>query len=272
MESRRRLLIGFGIALMVVINMTGLACFWFFAVTQEPPRDVEIAATESEYRFDPYTILPSVEQGQSNLFALVWQRDMRHDTRPPETSDTPTPMPGRSPLAWGESDFEKVVQAFARALQKERIQNANLYEIHSFTACPYAQIGPQEMNFSFFKIITVDGKKHYSLNDVNIDLETARLQLLESELIEVNLERQALDRRTHYVPAEAALRSAEQAGGSGFRAQANDQCRIHARVIEGIRDSEWEVDYEQTVAPWRKFEVQIDKRTGQGKVLNPPRP
>jgi len=263
--SRKSLLLGFAL----------LACAFIVTQCGEPPRDISVSATESEYSFDPGTIQQSIMNGRQNVFQLEWERDLYRagsETRAPETFEKPTPAPNRLPLSWGEADFERVVQASIDFSSKEPTSGSRLSKMFFLTPCRYANIGPQRMMFDFFKVILAQEGNRYFSRTAIADIETGHLTWVEAELIEVQYEEQALDRSVSYIPAETALRIAESVGGIDFRTEHRNACSVSGYLTAGVADSEWRVVYTLDTLPITTFEVQIDKETGEGKIIKTPTP
>lgn len=261
------LILIFGCALGLVSCEAAVGLF-------DGPRDVELSTVQSEYSFDPTTVQQAIIAGHPNLFKLEWERNLQinSETRPTQSIETATPALGTLPIAWSEADFERVINASIVSARKEQLKGLNWYLLRFRTRCQDADTGPQEMTFHFLKIISRQENEHFLRGFVSVNLETGRVTWVESELAQLGNLRQALDRGPSYIPAQMALKIAENSGGAAFRQLSANACQISGVISESVANSEWQLSYEQTEAPFRRLEFQIDKQTGKAKLINTPSP
>lgn len=238
----------------------------------EPPRDVAVSSTQSEYSFNPQSILRSISEGQQDVFHLEWEENLLRYIGPTPVAKIvrPTLTPSYPPVAWREIDFLTVAQAFVRFSEKDDTTNGRLYEIRYQASCQDAVIGPQLLMFGFFKIINSDTQKRYVRTHIQLNILTGRLTWINAELSEVQNEEQALDRSsTSYITVERSLQIAESAGGAEFRRRYDNQCGVLGWLKAGIANEQWRVAYDSAATT---FEIQIDKMTGRAKVVKTPAP
>jgi len=229
----------------------------FLAACGDSPRDVSLSDTTEVMGFDPYTVQRSIGSGQANLFF--------------ETQLVTASKPVSSVLSWNEIDFERVVEAFVGFTGKETT-DAQLFELRFQTPCQYADIGPQLMMFNFFKVLPPQGDSRFLRRHVFVDIRAGQLIWGESELAEVMHEEQPLNRSSIYIPAESALHIAEANGGADFRRQLGNKCTVAGYLKSGIANSEWQIGYVPDGLPSATFEVQVNKATGESKIIKTPQP
>ncbi len=240
------------------LSFVFVGCTLILIACDDSPREVGLSQPESRFGFDPATVLQSISNRQTNVFY--------------ETQSITASKPISVMLSWNETDFEKVVQAFVSFAGKKPI-DGQLVEARFQAPCQYADIGPQLMMFSFFqKAKQPQGDSRFLRRHVFVDIQTGQLTWGEAELIEVMYEEQPLDRSPSYIPAESALHIAEVNGGADFRRQLSNKCTVAGYLKSGVADSEWQVGYVPDRLPSATFEVQVNEKTGEGKIIKTPQP
>ncbi len=241
-------------------------------VLNDPPRAVGISAIEREYSFDADTVLRSIANGQQDVFRLIGKRDLYQlgSVRvTPENFSQATPIQHRQFLAWHQTEFETVVEALTNSPIKKPSNEFRLSDIVFRVPCQLAGSGLQWMSFGFFKVMQIEGQSHYFWQHVIINIETERVIWSEAERIEVHGAEQALDFDALNISADAALRVAETMGGAQFRAKYDNRCSVRGRIVGAENSQVWQVDYyTEGIHPISELRLQVDKRTGEGKVVN----
>jgi len=259
------------IVLGVIVAMFGLGwlIYMFFAyVGLEPRRETALGIVTSEHSFDTAAIQQAIADDQSDIFHLEWNDDGKKPT--PLPTEAP-PDPNTRLPDWTESDFMRIVMAFAKLTGKD-IADANLFQIIFNTDCQHANAGMQDMTFGFFRDISERGSRYrtYLRQFITIAPQSNRLRWQEIKLSEVVREHESLDRHTTHLSAEDALQIAENLGGSSFRSEKNNECLIFGVITEGNSNDEWLVEYKKNKVPFTPLlTVFIDPQTGQGRVVTP---
>jgi hypothetical protein len=253
-------------------SILGFCWLLSFFAAPEPPRDVQIAAVERGYSFDPVNVQQSIREGKTNIFHREYELNLHRVT--PETliPEPPTLLhviPKYPFPKWNEADFERVIRASSQLLAKDPLDDYKLAALEFQSVCQYPYIGSHIMIFSFFKVMSNEEHGNYSRRKAFVNISTGRLTWIETQFSEIVYEDRILEREGNYIPAETALNIAEEAGGSSFRSRQSNSCIIRGWLNTDITRNEWRISYQDS---FQTFEVQIDARTSKPKIVTTPSP
>jgi hypothetical protein len=213
----------------------------------------EVIKRDEFYTIDSQIILQNIVQGQP--FKLVATEEPEDLFHLPETAPA---------VRWTQADYLKVADAVARIIWGEAIVNWNLEGIGASVDCKDVEFGLQDMSFKFFRIKERDGVKVLTTRSIAIHPKSDLVSLLEVDTSPVTpLERFGNIAVEEIIPAEEALRIAEENGGQQARSGFDD-CKISLSIIAGVHQGNWSVAY---VGPRRYhfFSIMID---ANGMVQN----
>lgn len=251
-----------------------ILCVTFLLISCDGQADITISARETDYKFDPGTILQSIATGKRDVFRFVRERELGSSTSVIE-SDEAVSETGYPPVIWRENDFSQIVQTSTTLSQSKPLGNEALFQVLFSTPCQYASLGPQRMTFGFFEIVRPENSgsrqnRKYAKHWANVDARNGRLTWRDDTLSHVEYEEQELDQQVAHIPAEKALSIAESSGGANFRAQNQDACEIVGYLTAGVANNEWRVRYQTNEAPRSVLEVQVDRDTEEGRIITSP--
>ncbi len=265
--------------LLLGVPVVGFIIFARVCVSLFPsdlPKPVIISSIEREYSFDPSTILSSLTTGRQDVFQLIRERRTKRFesvTQTPAPSMQATRIPMHPPVAWAQADFEKVVEALTSYSVSQPVNDFRLHNIIFRVPCMNASTGAQWMSFDFFKVMEIDNQKRYLSTNVTVDIDTGRVTWSDEEWADVYGRDKSLDRNTIKITAEEALKVAESVGGTNFRQTVDNKCGIGGYMLAEHDPHNWEVAYYiQGGRIDGEFSVQVNKESGEGKIIHTPKP
>ncbi len=237
-----------------------------FIAGYDLPRDVVVSDVGTEYSFEPTTIQQAITQGDLGIFHLQHTVDYSPGHPPWPTQSLQTATSAYSPQSWTEADFARVVSTSIRLLDKTPLDEAQLFQVEFQTDCHNADLGPQTIIYRLFKVTQSSPTRQFLERSATVNILTGRLEWDEMVLLEVINERRSLDRQVVHLPAEAALRIAEDSGGQSLRVQLNNACRIDGFVAEWVPNAEWQVKYMKAHDSLSAATIYVNSLTRKGRL------
>lgn len=241
---------------ILVVNV--LACQFI------PLKQTQITTAEHSYSIDTATLLPSLEQGRTDVFTLL--PDDYHS------------MPDLEyiPVMWKQGDYLLIAQAFHQVVQHESLDGWNLNEMFFRLDCKEVSTGWQLGGFTFSKIIQEQKMSRRAARNITIDPAKNMILFTEDEYYPVGyftgmVEWASIDLAQMKISAEDAIHIAESAGGERIRTDAENKCDIFQRfVVEGPGyQNDWVITYSGHDEQFTTLLiVLVDGRTGKYKVVH----
>jgi hypothetical protein len=202
------------------------------------------------YMFDPQTVLEDTIEGKPILLTLL--------PGEPETTSNSSPA-----VLWKQTDYLKVVDATFLSVWGESSEGWKLDEMSARADCAEVDLGFRRMYFTFVKVRKNEKTEEFFLvkRDIAILSGENLIWIYETETIPVTPLRlldKGLDVDT-IIPAEEAIRIAEENGGRSARARI-DRCTISADLVKGANDDDWLVSY---YSDHNFFWMEVDEKTGE---------
>jgi hypothetical protein len=181
------------------------------------------------YRFDPKTILASLDQGKNVFISL-----------PDNDDDLDVEYTG---IVWTQADFLRVANVLSQKVWNEPLDmdGWNVYFILMSRDCNDDFGGFTSFEITYYKTIKTGWEMVYTARHIelapwrgvakwggNVDFST--LFIFGWKNIELT---------KFKITAEQAIRIAEENGGKAARLSNNNECRIYVDVVE----DDWDVDY-----------------------------
>lgn len=209
-----------------------------------------ILKKDEYYAFDRQTILQDAIEGKPIHLTLV----------PGEPEIQPS---GDPVVRWMQADYLRVANAIYLAIWGETPTNWKLGQFEVQTNCAGVGLGYQRMDVTFYKAVKDEVTERYvrKRRDIFIVPEKDLIWVRETEIFPVSplvLRESGLNVET-IIPAEEALRIAEENGGRTARAGI-DECTISATVHKGANDDNWLISY---FSNHSFLMLEVDEKTGQ---------
>lgn len=198
------------------------------------------------YRIDTASILNSLAEGETNLFAV--------QETAPETSNARLAL-------WRQSDFIGLARVLNQVVWQEPLSSWRLYSMHFSTPCKDNLSGFAEADFYYFKTtFRENGKIRYTTQNIFISPEYEQViwsgganfphPLIGWDYVRL---------RQIQISAEDALAIAEANGGRETRQLVDNSCRIHVRLAS---DQTWQILIYQNDTGSSLFRMVIDSDSG----------
>ena len=234
--------------MLLITAMFVSGCQWF---TWEDEQIIE--GDKKSYSMDPTTLLKSLAEGNIDIFIL-------QTTTPP-----PTPNLLPMPVTWRQSDYFSIAQAFHQFAFGQSLADWKLKNMTFTTSCENVPVGLQYGDFSFKKnekdsLIT--RFIYVSPGENNIGYS----EYLKKYYPELGIG-SFLDLTQVKITAEQALQIAESAGGSKFRKEWGDDCRVFISIDSAGRYKGWEIWYSPNNSQNPRFSILVDETTGKYIIL-----
>ena len=236
----------------VVIFLIFLLVVYFYVFDPgQPDRYLPVGVSDfrdrTVYQIDTASILTSLAEGETNLFAA-------QETAP----QTSTALLS----SWRQSDFIDVARALNQVASQEPLSGWRLYSMHFSTPCKDDLSGFTEADFYYFKTtFRENGKIRYTTQNIFISPEYEQViwsggATFPRPLIGWDYVRL----RRIQITAEDALAIAEENGGRETRQLVDNNCRIHVRLAGG--DRTWQILIYQNDTGSSLFRMMIDTESG----------
>ncbi|GAB4504607.1 MAG: hypothetical protein Fur0043_16010 [Anaerolineales bacterium] len=223
-------------------------------------RPDEVVLRDEYYAMDSQTILADVIKNKPVQLNLV-----------PEPAEI---LPSAPPVVpWTQADYLQIANAVFFTVWKDSAVNWKLDEIYAETNCAGIGLGFQTMSFDFFRVKrSADGYFH-TQRRIYINPEKKLIWVLETKTSPVRSWGWGAIDADKIIPAEEALKIAEENGGSQARYNNIIECDIAVKISAG---DNWRVSYWQALYDRNQdfFFMEVDERTGQvvSKWSEPPAP
>jgi hypothetical protein len=190
------------------------------------------------YKFDPDTILTSLDKEDTDAFTLQLA-----------TSEVPIYS---DPSSWKQSDYLKVANALQLFVSKESTDDWHLHSLSFYGECIHNPVRFDMARISFYK---ATGLQKYSARLIGIYLQTGEFGGWKN-----------LDLQKMKITVEKALEIAEETGGKQARITVNNECRIYALL--GPYSPGWLVTYSsfKDLSIDEVFEISINPYTGEYNI------
>jgi hypothetical protein len=216
----------------------------------------------TDYTFDPYTILSSLDRESTDLFVLV----------PTESEKGLQPLAAPGTFNWNQQDYLRIANAIHKhvwgsSLKEWQLIRAlfNVYQCHDvinrIDQVDFSFYGKENNSYVVHGIrinplegVITTGQDHFNYNGKRIELDEVKLSSFDS-----------------------ALLVAEQNGGSEARLRANTECSIDALlapyVLPGFLnqfDWGWNIGYYDKSPSGNNrivFSINIDPYSGDNYIL-----
>lgn len=208
------------------------------------------------YSITPDTILTSLVQGNTNVFAPL-----------AATPEGELPSPKKLVL-WEQDEFFLVAETIHKQSWGETLGDQNLYSMSFTTDCAYGEIGTfRSAEFLSFKVVATDAEEARLEYWISIWPSIDLLYTVEG-VYQPNVKYKVPIAISQYqVTASEALHIAEEMGGSEIRAKAGNDCKISVTAT-GTDEKIWQVLYYPDGFT-RLFEILINAQTGDYNIIYP---
>ncbi|MFL7791835.1 MAG: hypothetical protein AB8I69_06820 [Anaerolineae bacterium] len=220
----------------------------------EYPGETSLYYKEEYYAIDAQTLLPALEQGDTNLFAL------QAATPEPTQRDLP-------PVQWSQADYYRVAQAFHEFVWQESMDGWELSKMSFRTNCADLSYGPQRAIFTVFRITRSRKQDSRLEHTIYIEPRQNLVRGSETEIYPSQRRIASLDLVEMRISAKEALDIAESNGGKEARSAVGDDCVIDIDQDIGIKYRGWLVRYSGKGSAL--FWINIDTQTGEYEIIYP---
>lgn len=203
------------------------------------------------YAINSQTLLQDIHQGHKNIFEFL-----------PDGELIVSPDPGLPPAHWTSKDYFLIADQFNEVVSDDPLNAWQFHNVSFSMDCKDFSYGLQQAIFYVVQYKSPNTRIErsiwiYPLHDRIEWRETAYEDEYSYESFELS---------QIIISPEEAMEIAENQGGRKFRVSENDNCRIVADVIAGIRDGNWRVTY---TSDKKQYVIDINKETGEYKVVEP---
>jgi hypothetical protein len=184
------------------------------------------------YEIDPDTILESLDRGETDVFY-------------PESETPQIPSTTKS-VSWNQAEYQKIVDALSQFVWKESMIDWKLYRLFFRRGCQDIASGFVYADFTFFKEISIKGKKLYTVRSVFVSPQSKEIRWGG----DTNFPRplwgwKSIDSEKIIVTAEEAVVRADEIGGKSLRISVQNQCQIKVDYFPENYDYDgWRVSYD----------------------------
>ena len=258
MNRRRRIIISILISFLVLVGVfCGLFYLWGNSLEDQYQRSPKNGLSDffpdhiKYYKFDPTTILASLESGTTDVFV-------------PETATPEAPVFDMS-FSWGQSDYLEVANALYQHEWNETFDSWSLLSMIFETTCRDELDGFDSGDIHFFKIVETGSETRYTTREVYITPQYGNLSLgaggQNADFLSRKPDWKSIDLNELAVSAEDAIRIAEANGGMSYRYYKHNECDIGMILNIGAYGG-WYVWYEG-IGDYSNFFIQIDPYKGR---------
>ncbi len=251
------------IGLLILILGCAFLCFQALIrlVTEAEKRNTIVSSSYAVYEFDPATILDSLNT-KKDVFTKIEgeQGELRYD----DLDAYKIIMP---PINWKHEDYMKIANEAAFQFLGTSLSEWDLNFLLFRMSCTDAELGPQSMGLTLFK----NGITEDELTQLDIDIypRSGQIGLRNLFYSPYTLGQGYVPFEKILVPFEEAFAIAEENGGYVARQSINNECYIRVSYVAG-KDDHWTVNYMQNSDNTRIFEIWIDEKTGEFKIITSP--
>jgi hypothetical protein len=214
----------------------------------------EIKQEEKTYHIDSSSLLRSLAQGREDAFILKMT-----------TPEATTQWTGTS-VFWGQADYYFIAQSFFQLALDDSLDGWKLKEIFFNLDCKDYFDGFQSGSFRFFRSEHLRDRDSRVMRYVYISPYESEVYFAEVEFYPELKQWESLDLGQMKISAESALQIAENAGGTEFRKEVDNNCDISERIEAGGRYEGWWVWYSSRDMNL-DFKIVIDSLTSEYKVI-----
>jgi hypothetical protein len=217
------------------------------------------SGNDGEYAIDIDTALDSLAQGNINIFVPL-----------PETPGLP-PSESAARVNWSFTDLLNIAQAFHQWHWKETMNEWILNKLEYQVDCKHAELAPYFVWLELFRISQAKGNEIRFTRTIQISIPEAVVYWSETERYPVTENWQSIDLAQIKIPAEMAVKIAEENGGQKIRLSTDNNCEIDV-VAPYLLENEWLVRYASYSSNegWRYLlEVYVDKESGEFRIIHP---
>ncbi|MEW6029582.1 MAG: hypothetical protein ACOYZ8_09650 [Chloroflexota bacterium] len=152
------------------------------------------------------------------------------------------------PVGWLQEDYLKIANALSMFVWNESLDGWSIYRMDFQASCREVQNGFNWADFYFYKEISIDGKRYYSVRGVFINPEFGYVMWGDNTYSRPIIGWKHIDINALTVTAEEALVKAEEKGGNAVRLSVNNACHVFVEMYpENNSYYDWDVRYEGNV-------------------------
>jgi hypothetical protein len=216
-------------------------------------KEVEFSGEEGSYVIDGQAILQALDQGEINIFVS--------QEATPEVA--PADLP---PVEWGQDDYYRIAQAFHKFAWQEPMDSWGLHQLLFRLDCEDASFGPQFTSFYLFKVVRIRNDDSRLERHIYVKPQQNQVSWIGAGYNPDSFHLEALDLAQVNIPAEEALRTAENNGGREIRLAVENKCHIIGSLTAGGKYRNWLVSYTGERSRQLLW-VTIDEQTGEHEII-----
>lgn len=200
--------------------------------------------------FKPQTILAELTEGNTTVFVPA-----------ATTPASPGPTIPSASLHWGQTDYLRIAAAAHRYVWNAPLDGWNVYGLLFTRACRDDLVGFDFADVTYFRQDGAAGS--FTVHEIEIDPNTGTIRWGGA----AGFPRpffgwKSVSLAAMKVAADDALLSAEEHGGTAFRASVGNSCTIHLVLKPNpTGDNNWDIFYSGRDSP-AQFEMQVDPYAG----------
>lgn len=237
--------------LLLIIVMSASGCQW---ITLEDEQRIEL--DDKRYTINSTILLQSLTQGNKDVFTL------RTATPPATLQWSPISV------AWKQADLFFIAEAVHQVASGQSLDGWKLERMSFGTGCENISVGWQVGDFVFFKTEHLSDMDSRLVHFIGIDsLGNVVDYSSRQELYQSFGEYPSLDLTKIKISAEQALQIAESAGGSKFRINNQDNCRVAINIESAGKYKGWYIAYFPTDDNKRSFHIIVNEITGRYIII-----
>lgn len=237
--------------LLLIIVMSVSGCQW---ITLEDEQRIEL--DDKRYTINPTTLLQSLAQGNKDVLVL--------------RTATPAATLQWSSISvpWKQADLFFIAESVHQVASGQSLDGWRLERMSFGTGCENISEGWQVGDFIFFKTEHLSEIDSRLVHFIGIDsLMKVADYSSRQELYQSFGEYPSLDLEKIRISAEQALQIAENAGGSKFRKDNQDNCRVAISIESAGKYKGWYITYFSTGDHKRSFHIIVNETTGKYIII-----
>ncbi len=202
-----------------------------------------------DYLIDPYTILISLDQGNTDVFLPILATPSSVDELLPAGS-----------FAWTQSDYLKIANAFSLYVWNDPMEDWSIYSLNFKRDCQNIDGGFDSFIAIYYKEVRIGLENRYKTRQIDIfPLAKQVTWGSGSDYPRSVWDKWAtVDVQSFKITADEAFQIAEKNGGTEARLKVRNKCNILVKSPHN-KAQKWSVSYYVLAA----FQVIIDPYTGQ---------
>lgn len=204
------------------------------------------------YSIQPESLLGELEAGNIDVFLPVTERP------------SPIPPDQQIPVPWTQVDYLGIANALYAFIWGDTLDGWQLNSMDFGLRCTEYEVGLQDGNFRFFKVVETGGRESRRELIINIYPRGKYVFITENEYYPKLVDWESIDLGQNQLSASDVLQIAENAGGEGKRLFVDNACDISIWLSpDYARYRGWVVHYYRESGTTTLFQVSIDPVTGE---------